>query len=75
MADFDFVNFKLHIAIDFGTDGIGLGVAFHGQVFVRSKWKSKKYGDTVKPKMIILLTDKGERVAFGVDAKYKFCVY
>ena len=65
-------NFKLHIAIDFGTDGMGVGYAFNGQVFLHSKWKSKRYGLTEKPKTILLLNDKGKTVAFGVDAKYKY---
>ena len=84
-------HFKLHIAIDFGTDGTGtvwvfhlwllrlislstagLAYAYNNEVFVHSRWSSKKYGDAVKPKTILLLDDDLNTLGFGVDAKFKF---
>eukprot|EP01083_Nonionella_stella_P009681 27761_1 len=62
-------EYKLHIAIDFGTDGLGLAYATGNDVFVHSKWNSEKYGDDVKPKTIILLDKDGNEDAFGSDAK------
>eukprot|EP00484_Ammonia_sp_Unknown_P018486 CAMPEP_0197039208 /NCGR_PEP_ID=MMETSP1384-20130603/16028_1 /TAXON_ID=29189 /ORGANISM="Ammonia sp." /LENGTH=647 /DNA_ID=CAMNT_0042469763 /DNA_START=43 /DNA_END=1986 /DNA_ORIENTATION=+ len=67
-------EFKLHIAIDFGTDGLGIAYAVHDEVFVHTKWKSNRNREAVtdKPKTIILFDEKGERQAFGVDAKYTY---
>ena len=81
-------NFKVYIAIDFGTDGlgttyiniyiyryltyfqfIGLAYAINDEVYIHSKWNSTKYEHVVKPKTIILLDEKGEKVQFGMDAK------
>jgi len=68
-------QFKVHIAIDFGTDGVGLSYAYNGKVFVHSKWDSKKYGDQIKPKSLILLDSKGQTMAFGLDAKFRYQIY
>eukprot|EP01083_Nonionella_stella_P013584 38221_1 len=65
-------QFKLHIAIDFGTDGVGLAYAYHNEIFVHSKWSSKKYGDQIKPKTLILLDKEDEILAFGLDAKFTY---
>eukprot|EP01084_Bolivina_argentea_P267138 453375_1 len=35
--------FKLHIAIDFGTDGLGLAYSFENKVLLHSTWNSDKY--------------------------------
>eukprot|EP01083_Nonionella_stella_P081209 223580_1 len=64
--------FKLHCAIDFGTDGTGLAYAYNGKVYIHSRWNSTKYGDDVKPKTIILLDDRGNTIGFGKDAKIKY---
>ena len=88
-------RFKLHIAVDFGTDGtgtshmssdpfvdaqhlfiyllltVGLAYAYNNEVFVHSRWSSKKYGDAVKPKTVILLDENGNTLGFGADAKFK----
>ena len=66
----DIIEFKLHIAVDFGTDRLGIAYAIDDEVMVNSKWKSKKYGAVVKPKTIILLNQDGEFEAFGMDAKF-----
>ena len=61
-------SFRIHIAVDFGTDGMGIAYAIDDQVFVHQKWASKKYGATVKPKTIVLFDDE-EEAMFGMDAK------
>jgi len=62
-------TFKLHVGIDFGTDGSGLAYALpNGDVYIHNKWKSKKYGAITKPKTQILLNEEGSCVAFGIDA-------
>eukprot|EP01083_Nonionella_stella_P018204 50834_1 len=63
------VPFKIHIALDFGTDGCALAFAYDGQVTVYNKWKTKKRKRAIKAKSQILLSDKDEVVAFGDNAK------
>eukprot|EP01084_Bolivina_argentea_P301963 521111_1 len=65
-------TFKVSIAIDFGTDGLGIAYAFNNEIYVHDKWKSKKYGAVTKPKTIILLDDEKNTVAFGMDAKHVY---
>eukprot|EP01084_Bolivina_argentea_P267137 453374_1 len=62
-------EFGVYIAIDFGTDGLGIAYAIGDEVYVHSKWNSEKYRDVIKPKTTILLDDQGETVQFGMDAK------
>eukprot|EP01084_Bolivina_argentea_P193609 332149_1 len=62
-------KYKLHIAIDFGTDGLGLAYAIGDKVYIHNKWNSERYVDVVKPKTIILLDKCGNADAFGSDAK------
>ena len=64
-------TFKLHIAIDFGTDGIGLAYAYNNETFIHQKFKSNRFGPTIKPKTIILLDDNKEAL-FGLEAKLQF---
>ena len=68
--DNDPISYKLHIAIDFGTDGIGLAYAIDGEVYVHQAFNSRKYGASVKPKTIVLLDEDGEVNSFGIDAKF-----
>eukprot|EP01084_Bolivina_argentea_P298087 513630_1 len=63
------VDFKIHIAIDFGTDGCALAYHYNNKVTVYSKWMSKSRQRTTKVKTQILLNDKDEVVAFGDNAK------
>merc|ERR1719474_1493989 len=64
--------FKVNIAIDFGTDGLGLAYAIGGRVYLHSKWNSRKFGATTKPKTILLLDSKGQVNSFGMDAKMAY---
>ena len=63
------VNFKISVAIDFGTDGCGLAFAFNDEVDIYSKWKSKRKITKFKAKTHILLNDKNEVESFGDNAK------
>ena len=49
---------------------IGLAYAINDEVYIHSKWNSDKYGSVLKPKTTILLDENGEKVQFGLDAKY-----
>eukprot|EP01084_Bolivina_argentea_P269745 458511_1 len=67
-------SFKIHIAIDFGTDGTSLAYALPDKlkektVYVHKDWVSVKFNSQVKPKTIILLDENGETIGFGKDAK------
>eukprot|EP01084_Bolivina_argentea_P062993 115084_1 len=67
-------DFKVHIAIDFGTDGCGLAFALKGEddITVYNKWNRKKKNIMVKTKTQILLNEQNKVVAFGNDAKKTF---
>eukprot|EP01084_Bolivina_argentea_P130873 231041_1 len=67
-------KFEISIAIDFGTDGLGVAYALPNanEIYVHDKWNSKHYGTIVKPKTIILFDDKFETVAVGLDAKHVY---
>ena len=67
--------FKLHAAIDFGTDGIGLAYAIDGDVFVHQAFNSRKYGSSVKPKTMVLLDNEGDVNSFGIDAKFMLSLW
>eukprot|EP01083_Nonionella_stella_P301979 1039107_1 len=60
--------FKVHVGIDFGTDGCALAFAHNGKVTVYDKWNTKKRKRSVKVKTQLLLNDKDEVVAFGDNA-------
>eukprot|EP01084_Bolivina_argentea_P070771 128691_1 len=63
------VNFKIHIAIDFGTDGCAIAYYYNNKVIIYNKWMTKSRQPTTKVKTQILLNDKDEVVAFGDNAK------
>ena len=66
-------KFKLCIAIDFGTDGIGVAYAYNNDIHVQDKWNAKsQYSVKEKPKTIILLDENANAIGFGMDAKEKF---
>ena len=70
-------KYRVYIAIDFGTDGIGLAYAIDGDVYVHQAFNSRKYGSSLKPKTIVLLDNDGEVNSIGIDAKFtlSFCIY
>eukprot|EP01084_Bolivina_argentea_P265026 449106_1 len=65
-------NFKIHIAIDLGTDGTTLAVAQNNEeidkVFVHTDWNSSQIQIGMKPKTIVLLDEDHNVLAFGEDA-------
>eukprot|EP01083_Nonionella_stella_P158594 516383_1 len=63
------VEFKIHIAIDFGTDGCALAFAYEGNITVYNKWMTKRRKRATKAKTQLLLNEKNEVVAFGDNAK------
>eukprot|EP01084_Bolivina_argentea_P124778 221101_1 len=65
-------KFKIHIAIDFGTDGIGMAYACNGEIYVHNRWCSKKYAAKIKRKTSILIDNKGVTQAFGKDARASY---
>ena len=67
-------GFSVAIAIDFGTDGLGVAYALpnDSRIHVHDKWKSKKYGTIVKPKTIILFDENFDVINVGLDAKHTY---
>merc|ERR1712130_382076 len=62
-------KFKIRIAIDFGTDGVGLAYATSSEnVFVHENWGNGKYGRVTKPKAIALLDEAHKLLSMGMDA-------
>ena len=65
-------DFKIHVAIDFGTDGTALAYAIDGIVFAHKEWNSSKFEVSLKPKTIVLLDEDYDVLAFGENAKHMF---
>eukprot|EP01084_Bolivina_argentea_P124782 221108_1 len=65
----EIVNFKIHIAIDFGTEGSALAYCYKDEIIVYNKWKTKKSQRIIKAKSQILLNENNDVVAFGDNAK------
>eukprot|EP01083_Nonionella_stella_P028926 79720_1 len=65
-------EFKVHCAVDFGTDGVALAYAFGeaNKVTAHAEWSYKKYAPKFKPKTIVLLDEDFEAIGFGKDAKH-----
>ena len=61
------VDFKIHIAIDFGTHGCALAYAYKGKVYPHTKWGS------IKPLNNIILNAANECVHFGSNASLQLC--
>ena len=63
--------YKVHIAIDFGTDGVALAYAIDGEVYMHQNFHSRRgYGSSQKPKAIVLMDDEDHVTSFGIDAKF-----
>ena len=50
-----------------------MAYAYGGEVFIHSRWSSKKYADRIKRKTSILIDENGEMQQFGQDARAKLC--
>ena len=71
-------KFKIHVAIDIGTNGIALAYAIPGsdkKVIAHKQWDSSKFHEKHKPEAIVLLDENHEVLAFGRDAKHMFSSY
>ena len=69
----DHSNYKVAVAIDFGTDGSGICYAFpDGDVRFHNQFKSSKFGSFAKHKTHILLDEDGDFHSFGLDASYSY---
>eukprot|EP01083_Nonionella_stella_P187384 688395_1 len=68
--------FKVHCAIDFGTDGVALAYAFGeaNKVTAHAEWSYKKHAPKFKPKTIVLLDEDHHAIGFGKDAKHTYMV-
>eukprot|EP01083_Nonionella_stella_P178642 631661_1 len=69
-------EFKVHCAIDFGTDGVALAYSFGkaNSVTAHAEWGGKKYAAKFKPKTIVLLDETYRAIGFGKDAKHTYMV-
>eukprot|EP01083_Nonionella_stella_P073605 199156_1 len=67
-------KFKMHCAVDFGTDGVALAYAFGeaNKVTAHAEWSYKKYAPKFKPKTIVLLDEHCCPIGFGKDAKHTY---
>ena len=65
-------DFRVHIAIDFGTHGTALAYTIGDKVYRHEEWTNNKYNTDVKPKSDILLDENNQPIAFGNDAIRKF---
>ena len=68
------VEFKLHIAIDFGTDGCGVAFAYNNEVIIYDKWRGRNRQRRNKTKTQILLRNDNEVICFGDNAKMMLSV-
>eukprot|EP01084_Bolivina_argentea_P054602 100128_1 len=66
------IEFKIHIAIDFGTAGTGLSYAYKNKVYMHTRWGTQKYAYEVKPQNNIILNASNECVYFGSNAKIHY---
>ena len=69
------VEFKLHIAIDFGTDGCGIAFGYDDQVIIYNKWKGRNRKRKNKTKTQILLGDNDQLLCFGDNAKMTLSIF
>eukprot|EP01083_Nonionella_stella_P009682 27766_1 len=73
------VEFKLHVAIDFGTDGCALAFAYKGGVSTYHKFKGHQIRSNEraalkrKTKTQLILNAQNEVTCFGNSAKFTYC--
>eukprot|EP01083_Nonionella_stella_P250141 864226_1 len=73
------VKFKLHIAVDFGTDGCALAFAYKGKVSIYQKFKGRQTRGNaraalkLKAKTQLILNSDNEVTCFGNSAKFTYC--
>eukprot|EP01084_Bolivina_argentea_P111082 198304_1 len=68
------VDFKLHIAVDFGTDGSALAFAYKDKVTIYNKWRVQRLNAasraTTKTKTHLILNEDNTICSFGNAAKF-----
>eukprot|EP01083_Nonionella_stella_P139227 424251_1 len=69
------VDYKLAVAVDFGTDGLGIAYAYNGKIYVHSKYRAKRFASAIKPKTMVLLNPSGDAAAFGMEARFTYYLY
>eukprot|EP01084_Bolivina_argentea_P161208 280667_1 len=71
-----YIDFKVKIGIDFGTDGLGLAFALKGddniKIYNQQSDKHKHYSYASKIKTQILFNDTNKAISFGNDAKQMY---
>merc|ERR1719229_538185 len=76
MAREDIVDFKVIVAIDFGTHGTGLGYAINDEksqeIYIEQDWGNTRKDIDSKNKTDILLQYDGKFLKFGDDALDEF---
>eukprot|EP01084_Bolivina_argentea_P126478 223933_1 len=71
---YEHIEFKVHVAIDFGTDGCALAFAYDNKVTIYNKWRNlQKKTRKTKTKTQLVLNEKNEVSCFGNSAKYIYC--
>eukprot|EP01084_Bolivina_argentea_P029607 54968_1 len=73
-ADHEFkeYQFKLHVAIDLGTSGCGMGFAYKDKVTIYNKWRDRSRKWTKKTKTQLILDDANRVTCFGNPAKFVY---
>ena len=66
------VEFKLHIAIDFGTDGCGIAFGYNRKVHIYDRWRGGNRKRKNKTKTQILLGDNEQLLCYGDNAKMMY---
>eukprot|EP01084_Bolivina_argentea_P087406 157869_1 len=69
-------SFKLTIAIDFGTDGLGLAYAYNNKIHAHSEYDAKRFASAIKSRNTVLIRQndnkEGKAVSFGVEARFSY---
>eukprot|EP01084_Bolivina_argentea_P192703 330755_1 len=67
------VDFKLHIAVDFGTDGCALAFVYKDKVTIYDKWNAACRGRRkTKTKTQLILNENNEVTVFGNAANFVY---
>eukprot|EP01084_Bolivina_argentea_P070889 128903_1 len=72
------VYFKLHVAVDFGTDGCALAFLYKDKIIFYNKWRAQQVNvaaraaRTTKTKTQLILNENNEVTVFGNAAKFTY---
>lgn len=63
-------SYDVNIAIDFGTDGLGIAYSFKQDVYIQNKWNDTNHNNKIK---CIALFDHNRKLkSFGINAKHEY---